>query len=144
MATKTTYVALAEDGTLVKKFNRKQPALDEYGINKDVAAIVSLPSLTVLLGDEIEVDESVLEGISVKKRRPPVEDLLAREWDEVDIPETKTCGRCKVDLPNEVFGRGLRFVDGLRPWCKPCTNAYSKERRDIREAAKAEAEADVA
>lgn len=40
---------------------------------------------------------------------------------------TKTCSRCKNELPLDDFSNYKLSKDGKRPWCKKCCNEYAKE-----------------
>jgi hypothetical protein len=66
--------------------------------------------------------------------------LQARDWDAIEIPAEKHCKRCDQTRWAEDFGRTKSQLDGLRPYCKTCTNAIHKAWRD-RKAAAAEAAA---
>lgn len=41
------------------------------------------------------------------------------------------CGKCKINLPLDRFGRAKRATDGLQAWCRQCSNAYARERREV-------------
>jgi 5-methylcytosine-specific restriction endonuclease McrA len=42
----------------------------------------------------------------------------------------KRCSRCEQTMPVSAFGRGASMPDGLRNWCKTCTNANGKVFRE--------------
>ena len=39
----------------------------------------------------------------------------------------KFCTRCQTDKPSTEFSKRAASRDGLAPWCKTCSNSYSKE-----------------
>jgi 5-methylcytosine-specific restriction endonuclease McrA len=39
----------------------------------------------------------------------------------------KYCARCGQEKPRDAFSKRTSCADGLAPWCKECTSAYSKE-----------------
>lgn len=41
--------------------------------------------------------------------------------------DTKHCPKCGEDLPRDLFNRSSRTLDGLNGWCRPCSNASSRE-----------------
>ncbi len=45
-----------------------------------------------------------------------------------DHTTLRRCSRCEEMLPRIAFSRRTAAADGLHPWCKPCGNAYKRER----------------
>ncbi len=41
---------------------------------------------------------------------------------------TKTCARCKQELPMSMFGRAPRMKLGLQSYCRPCNSAWAREK----------------
>lgn len=41
--------------------------------------------------------------------------------------ETKLCKKCGKELPVSEFGICKRYADGLQPYCRECTNEYSRQ-----------------
>ncbi|MFS2027119.1 hypothetical protein [Massilia sp. CT11-137] len=44
----------------------------------------------------------------------------------MDTHTTKTCSKCKQNLPLNMFGVHKQKKDGLRAWCKPCNQADTR------------------
>ena len=42
----------------------------------------------------------------------------------------KTCTKCRESKPRSEFHVRTASLDGLRPWCKVCANAYEAKRRE--------------
>lgn len=38
----------------------------------------------------------------------------------------KTCTKCNILKPLDIFGKKANYTDGLQYWCKPCHQAYKK------------------
>lgn len=45
------------------------------------------------------------------------------------MEQYKTCRRCSQNLPRDKFSFRKAAKDNLSSWCKPCFNAYVKDRR---------------
>jgi hypothetical protein len=123
----TVYAAVAEDGTEVKMFSTRKKALDEFDINKEVAAVFTLPGRAFVAGNpEIDIDEALLEQYPGKQRgrqaAEPREPILP---EDVTV-EVKTCTRCREEKVAEAFGFQKSSKDGLRHWCKQCVNEYTR------------------
>jgi hypothetical protein len=57
----------------------------------------------------------------------------------------KFCSRCARELPAEDFGPQRSAPDGLRGWCRPCSQQYGRDRRSrLRDERMAASAADVA
>ena len=41
---------------------------------------------------------------------------------------SKICAKCKKELTLNMFGKSIKFKDGLNPVCKSCINKGAKER----------------
>lgn len=50
------------------------------------------------------------------------------------MSEWKKCPRCGKLLPIGAFGRDSSSASGLKPWCRECTNARSRELYDPQKA----------
>ena len=50
---------------------------------------------------------------------------------EVQIPDKKTCGKCRVEQPAANFGTRKLSPDGLKSMCKDCNAAYNKGRAQL-------------
>ena len=47
----------------------------------------------------------------------------------VEVPTTKVCAKCKLELPVEMFGHTPKNKNGLKSYCKDCENENSRKYR---------------
>lgn len=146
MAT-TIYVCVGSDGAEIKRFTKRQRAIDEYNADssKKIVGVVTYPGGKAIIGEgdfpsEALQEPSIAREVKPKAERKPVDpdarraaakarfiEMTSRE--HVDYPDNKVCRRCKIDKPRDDFNKDHSIKDGLRQWCKACYSEHAKQKR---------------